>query len=65
MKIVCDCGNEEMFNTIDEETGEQRIDDDNEGQYATVDRSKFEFWETHDVVGIICKKCDKALWLYT
>ena len=63
MKIICDCGNEEIFNTIDGETGEQTTDDEDEGQYATV--AHYNFWQTHDVVGVVCKKCNKALWLFT
>lgn len=65
MKIICDCGNEAEFCTIDEDTGEQTRIDEDEGQYATVDIQKFNFWETHDVVGIKCEKCDKAIWLFT
>ena len=56
MKIMCDCGNIEKFNTIDEETGEQTPVREDEGQYATIE--KFDFWETHDQVGIVCKKCE-------
>ena len=65
MKVICDCGNEADFNTIDEDTGEETPHDEDEGQYAMVEISKFEFWERHDVVGIVCKKCDKAIWLFT
>lgn len=63
MKIMCDCGNIEEFNTIDEETGEQTPVREDEGQYATIE--KFDFWETHEQVGIVCKKCGKAIWLFT
>ena len=66
MRLICDCGNDMEFNTVDEETGEQTpIEDECEGQYATVEHSQFELWGRHDVVGIICHKCDKAIWLYT
>ena len=65
MKIICDCGNEMEFDTIDEETGEQTTITEGEGQYATIDYSKFGFWEEHDVVGIVCNKCNKAIWLFT
>ena len=64
MRLICDCGNEMDFNTIDEETGEQTNITENEGQYATTDYSKFRFWESHDVIGIICAKCDKAIWIF-
>lgn len=63
MKLICDCGFEEEFNTIDEETGEQTTDDENEGQYATI--RNFDLWETHDQVGIMCKLCGKAIWVFT
>lgn len=41
MKIICDCGNEEEFNTIDEETGKQTRITDDEGQYATIKNFDF------------------------
>jgi len=63
MKLICDCGNKEEFNTIDEETGEQTTIREDEGQYATI--NNFDVWETHDTVGIICSKCGKAIWLFT
>ncbi|MDM0587777.1 hypothetical protein ACSXEK_15910 (plasmid) [Clostridium perfringens] len=63
MKLICDCGNEERFNTINEETGEENRVDEIEGQYSTID--SFNFWEAYDEVGIVCKKCGKAIWLFT
>lgn len=63
MKLICDCGNEQEFNTIDKETGQQTSYTDGEGQYTTID--SFEFWQRHDVVGICCSKCKKAIWLFT
>lgn len=63
MKIICDCGNEAEFNTIDAETGEQTSRVEDEGQYATIEG--FRFWEMHDVVGIVCEKCGKDIWLFT
>lgn len=63
MKLICDCGNEQEFNTIDEETGEQTSYREDEGQYATIE--SFSLWETHDVVGIVCDKCKKAIWMFT
>lgn len=64
MKIICDCGNEMEFNTIDEDTGEQTEVDEDEGQYATTNYNKFRFWQTHDVVGMTCRKCNKAIWVF-
>ena len=63
MKLICDCGNEQEFNTINEETREQTTYTEDEGQYATIE--KFSLWETHDVVGIVCDKCKKAIWMFT
>lgn len=65
MKLICDCCNEMEFNTIDEDTGEQTKMTKDEGQYATTDYKKFRFWETHDVIGIVCNKCNKAIWVFT
>lgn len=65
MKIVCDCGNETEFNTINEGTGKPNSYTEGEGQYATVDISKFNFWQMHDVVGVVCIKCKKDIWLFT
>lgn len=63
MKIICNCGNEAEFNTIDKDTGKQTSITEGEGQYATVER--FDFWQQHDVVGVVCEKCGKAIWLFT
>lgn len=65
MKITCDCGNEMKFNNIDEDTKEEYEVTEDEGQYVTKDFSKFSFWQLHDVVGIECEKCDKAIWMFT
>lgn len=64
MKIVCECGTESVFNTKDKVTGEER-ESDEDGQYATVNKSKFGFWQEHDKVGFFCKSCNKAIWLFT
>lgn len=64
IKLICDCGNEIEFDTIDEETGQQTSITEDEGQYATLDYSKFNLWQMHDVVGIVCKKCDKSIWCF-
>ena len=63
MKIVCDCGNEMDFNTIDEETGEQTENIEDEGQYARIEG--FDLWQEHDVVGISCRDCGKSIWTFT
>ena len=63
MKLRCDCGNEEEFNPINEDTGEVNTTDEEEGQYVTM--NKFNFWEQHDQVGIVCTECDKSIWLFT
>lgn len=63
MKIICDCGNEEEFNTIDKDTGEQTSITEDEGQYATI--NTFRFWEMHDQVGIVCSNCGKSIWMFT
>jgi hypothetical protein len=65
MKITCDCGNEMVFNEINEDTGEKNDYTDGEGLYVTVDHSKFSFWQQHDVVGTVCNQCDKDIWLFT
>ena len=64
MKLICGCGNEMEFNTNDEDTGNETSVTEGEGQYATTDCSKFNLWEQHDVVGIVCKKCGKAIWIF-
>lgn len=63
MKLSCTCGNEEDFNKIDEDTGEESMVTEDEGQYVTI--SKFTFWESHDQVGIVCDECKKSIWLFT
>ena len=63
MKIICDCGNEAIFNTIDADTKEETSVTEDEGQYATIEN--FRLWETHDQVGIVCEKCGKSIWIFT
>lgn len=58
MKLICDCGNEMEFKISDQYTN-------GEGYYARCDIDKFSFWESHDQVGIVCKKCGKDIWLFT
>lgn len=65
MKIICDCGNESIFNTINEDTEEENTFYEDEGQYATMKPDTFGFWQQHDQVGIFCEKCNKAVWLFT
>lgn len=63
IKLICDCGNEGEFTTVDDETGEQTSVTEDEGQYAKI--NSFEFWQQHDVVGCVCSKCGKAIWMFT
>jgi len=65
MKILCDCGNEAVFCTKNEETGEENRVDELEGQYATLKPDTFRFWEAHDQVGIVCENCNRSIWLFT
>lgn len=37
MNLICDCGNEQEFNTIDKKTGQPTRITDDEGQYATIE----------------------------
>ena len=60
MKLVCDCGNEMEFIN---ETDQVLVED--YGCYVKKDYSKFDFWSMHDVAGIACNKCDKAIWYFT
>lgn len=62
MKLVCNCGNEQEFNTRDENGEEYSISED-EGQYATIDN--FSLWQSHYVVGVVCDKCKKSIWVFT
>ena len=64
MKIVCDCGNELIFNEIDKDTGEKNHYTEDEGIYVTAD-GDFRFWQMHDIVEIVCEKCNKDIWLFT
>jgi hypothetical protein len=62
MRIICDCGNESIFNTTYDDGTETNVDPE-EGQYCDV--KNFDFWQQHDVVGVVCRKCGKALWMFT
>jgi len=58
MKLTCDCGNEQEFNTTDEET------DNPKGQHVTIkgfDICTIDHYETR----IQCDKCQRAIWLCT
>jgi len=63
MKIICDCGNE--VNLVEPNDGEERILDEEMGVYVTEDNSTFDFWQQHDIVGMVCNKCKKAIWMFT
>lgn len=62
MKIICDCGNEDIFNTIDEDTGEETDITEDEGQYATI--KEFSFWSRYYSMGLTCNKCGKSMWIF-
>lgn len=64
IKIVCECGNECIFDEYDEK-GNKHHYTEGEGRYTTPDINKFRFWQMHDVVGIVCEKCGKDIWLFT
>lgn len=62
MKIICDCGNE--VNLVEPNDNEDR-DITDEGLYVVPeDHSKFDFWEQHDVVGMVCRECGRAIWMF-
>jgi len=63
MKVICTCGNE--VNLIEPNDGESRTISVEKGMYVTTDNSTFDFWQEHDVVGIVCNKCEKAIWMFT
>lgn len=63
MKLICDCGNEEEFNTISRDTGQPNDITEDEGQYATIEN--FALWQTDYEVGIVCSKCGKSIWMFT
>lgn len=64
MKIICDCGNEAVFNTINEDTKEENPIYEDEGQYATIDKSKFNFTSNHYEIYFTCEKCEKILRIF-
>jgi hypothetical protein len=58
MKLICDCGNEEEFNTIDKETENPK------GQCVSIKGFgivTIDHYETR----IQCSKCGKAIWMFT
>lgn len=63
MKLICECGNEMEFNTVNLETGEKNPIDDR-GQFATTDFSKFSYWAEHDIAGFECSNCKEAVWFH-
>ena len=63
MKLVCDCGNEESFCEINKDTGDKNDYTEDEGLYTTI--RTFRMWEMHDVVGVVCEKCGKDIWMFT
>lgn len=63
MKLVCECGNEMEFNTVNKETGEEHHSDDR-GQFSTTDFEKFSHWAEHDIAGFTCSCCGKSVWFH-
>ena len=64
MKIICDCGNE--VNLVEPNDSEERTYDPDEGFYVRQDEhGKFDFWERHDQIGIVCNECLKGIWMFT
>ena len=61
MRLICDCGNE--IHLVEPENKEERSESE-EGVYVVMEPYTFEFWERHDQVGIVCNKCDKAIWMF-
>ena len=61
MKIVCDCGNEDNL-IIPKDREDHSITE--EGLYVVKDKDTFDFWERHDMVGIVCNKCKRAIWMF-
>lgn len=59
MKIICDCGT--VIDLIEDE--DDGYESDN-GTYATTSSRDIRFWEEHDVVGIVCESCKKAVWMF-
>jgi len=59
MKIICDCG--AVIDLIEDE--DDGYESDN-GIYATPSSRDIRFWEEHDVVGIVCERCKKAVWTF-
>jgi len=52
------------MNLIQPNDNEER-DVTDEGMYVIPDDyDKFDFWEKHDVVGIVCRKCEKSIWMF-
>ena len=63
MKIICECGNE--VNLVEPDDGEERTPHLDEGTYVIPDDyGKIDIWEKHDIVGIVCRKCEKAVWMF-
>lgn len=68
MKLICDCGNEMKFDSIDPETNEnydlQTDYGNGDEQFVSKDYSKFDFWAEHDNAGITCQLCKKDIWFF-
>lgn len=64
MKLLCDCRTEMELKTTDEQGQENTVDEEL-GQYATIDSTKFDMYADHERVCIGCKNCDKAIYFFT
>lgn len=62
MKVVCDCGNEMQFIINNDDICEDILEDN--GDFVTFDRHKFDIWAEHDECGIECKICGKKIWMF-
>ena len=62
MKIVCDCGEESIFEIEPLEEGEEI--DEEDGEYARL-KGEMDIHGEHDKVWINCCKCKKAIWIFT
>ena len=63
MKLVCDCGNEAKFVEDNENIDENTIEE--QGNYTSLDCSKFDSWAEHDESGFTCQKCGKTIWFFS
>ena len=59
MKVICDCGAViDLIEDVDDECESEY------GTYVTESSGDIRFWEEHDIVGIVCERCKKAVWTF-